>query len=102
MKVTMLAMCALVLALVAVPLVNADDIRGTIVKFEQPAQVVVLDDGRMFQIRRETVMMIDSKPVTVTQLEPGRVIILRSAVPVTFKDGKYIIIEEKSPSALPR
>jgi len=100
-KALIVVTCALVLALGVVPLAQADDIKGTIVKIEQPAKVVVLDDGRMFQVKKETVFMIESKPVTFTQLQPGKVVVIQSGVPVQFKDGKYIIIEG-APSALPR
>ena len=103
-RATMIVMCALVLALVAAPPASANDIKGTVIKIEQPAGVVVFDDGRMYQVTKETVMVVDNQPqpVVLEKLETGKPYVFRSITAVQLKDGKYVIIEEKSPSALPR
>jgi hypothetical protein len=100
-KALTIVTCALAFALTVVPMAQADDIKGTILKIEQPANVIVFEDGRMFQVSKETVYTIDNKTVTFTDLTPGRLVIMRQARPVQLKEGKYIIIEG-SPSALPR
>jgi hypothetical protein len=63
------------------------------------AKVVILEDGKMYRMVPNTVVIVEEKPVTFETLRPGASVVIRSGEVVEFKDGKYIVI---TPSASPR
>ena len=95
-----IAVLAIVVALTfTVPFaVAADEGKGKVIKLDSGANVVVLDNGTMYRVVPDTVLMIEEKPVTFETLQPGAAVVIRSGEAVQFKDGQYIII---SPSASP-
>src|SRR6266536_2884716 len=79
-------------------------ITGHVVRVEQPVGVVVLDDGRIFQITDETLIMVKDQDVDLSDVQDGDDVTLESAQPVEFRDGQYVLIipeDENSPSVLP-
>jgi hypothetical protein len=72
--------------------------KGKVVKLDSAANVVVLEDGTMYRMVPDTVIIVEEKPVKFETLQPGAAVVIRSGEPVEFKDGKYIVI---SPSASP-
>jgi hypothetical protein len=95
-----IAVLAVVVALTfAVPFaVDAGEGKGKVLKLDSTANVVVLEDGTMYRMVPDTVIMIEEKPVKFDTLQPGAAVVIRSGELVQFKDGQYIII---SPSASP-
>lgn len=71
---------------------------GKITKLDTAANVVVLEDGTMYRMLPDTVILVEEKPVKFDTLKPGTAVIIQSGEPVHFKDGQYIII---TPSASP-
>jgi hypothetical protein len=59
---------------------------------------VVLEDGTMYRMAPDTVILVEEKPVKFDALQPGTAVVIRSGEPVQLKDGQYIVI---SPSASP-
>jgi hypothetical protein len=78
--------------------VQAGEGKGKVMKLDSTANVVVLDNGTMYRIVPDTVIMIEEKPVKFDTLAPGAAIVIQSGEPVQLKDGQYIII---APSASP-
>jgi hypothetical protein len=69
------------------------DVTGTVVRVDPGANVVVMEDGRMYQVMGDSLVFIDNQPTRVTTLRPGSKIVLRSAQPVTYRDGQYVVVQ---------
>jgi len=90
------AVCALVL--LAVSNVAAQQIvTGTVVRIDQPANVVMLDNGQMYRATPQTVFLVNDRPATFTTIQPGTRIVFHSAQPVAFRNGQYVLVTDQAP-----
>lgn len=80
---------------------TAIDARGTVVRLDAPANVVMLDDGRLYQITPNTVVMVNNQPVPIAALQPGAVVMIRSAEIVTLRNGQYVAVGPAVPPPAP-
>ena len=89
------------LALTTVSAVQAGGVeyKGNVTRLDSDAKVVIMDDGKMYRVVPDTVVIVEEKPVQFDTLQPGASVIIRSGEPVEFRDGKYIVV---TPSASPR
>jgi hypothetical protein len=94
------ALCTLLL-LWGATAVSAEDISGTIVRIDQPARVIVFDDGRMWRMTNESVLLVDNQPVQIVSLEPGTRVVLRAWEPVMVREGHYIVVTEPAAAVTP-
>ncbi len=76
---------------------NVGDVTGTAARVDPGANVVVLDDGRMYQVVGDSMVFIDNQPARVTTVRPGSKVVLRSARPVSYRDGQYVIVQQSGP-----
>jgi hypothetical protein len=88
---------ALTATVVSAQVVTTDE-RGRFVRYDQAAQVIVLDDGRMYRVTPSTVVLVDNRPVAYNTLQPGQTIIVRAAQPVVYQNGLYTAV---GPSGAP-
>lgn len=88
-----LAACALGL-LIASTASAQQVITGTVVRIDPPAQVVVLDDGRMFQLGEGGAVLINDQPVAIMSVQPGSTVVIRSGQPVMLREGQYVVVAE--------
>jgi hypothetical protein len=87
--------CALVvvgLAAVATVAIGQDVYTGTVTRIDQPAQVIIFEDGRMYRVAPSTVVLVDNTPMIYTTLEPGARVVVRGGEPVMFRDGQYVFV----------
>lgn len=88
-------MCTLVLlaatAVFAETVVVADH-NGRLVKFDTQSQVMVFEDGRMFRVTPQTVVLVNEQPVPLTAVQPGQRVVLRAGEAVVLKDGRYVAL----------
>jgi len=93
-------MLAVVVAVAFTPVlsVNAGEGKGKVVRLDSAANVIVLEDGTMYRMAPDTVVLVEEKPVKFETIKPGAAVVIRSGEPVQLKDGQYIVI---SPSASP-
>lgn len=63
--------------------------------------MVILEDGRMFGVTPATVIMSGGVPTKMTALQPGAVVVVRSAEPVALRDGQYVRISGSSAARIP-
>ena len=63
---------------------------GTVVRIDPQSRVVVLDDGRMYRVTQNTVLVVDNQPATITALVPGQRVMIQSGEVVTLRSGQYI------------
>jgi hypothetical protein len=85
--------CALVVVgLAASGAIGQDVYMGTITRIDQPARVVIFDDGRMYRVMPNTVLLANNQPVMYTTLQPGAYVVVRSGEPVMYRDGQYVVV----------
>jgi ribosomal protein L14 len=90
-----LLMCTLMLLLAATTVFAqtlAVDQNGRLVRFDPTARVIVLDDGRMFRVTPQTVVLVNEQPMALTALQPGQQVVVRSGEAVVLKDGQYVAL----------
>jgi hypothetical protein len=81
----------LTLALATFAVAQSPEARGTVARLDAPANVIMLEDGRMYRVTSSTVVLVDDQPVPVTAVQPGSVVVLRSPEFVTLRDGQYVV-----------
>jgi hypothetical protein len=81
-----------VLGLAASGAIGQDVYVGTVTRIDQPARVIIFDDGRMYRVMPNTMLMVDDRPMVYTTLEPGARVAVRAGQPVTFRDGQYVVV----------
>jgi hypothetical protein len=92
-----LTACALVL--LAVTVVAAQQVvTGTVVRIDQPAGVVVLDNGQMYQATPQTVFLVNNQPSHLTALAPGTPVVVHYGQPVMVRDGRYVVMTHPAPA----
>jgi hypothetical protein len=73
--------------------ITVQDQRGTVSRVDPQANVIVLEDGRMFRITPHTTVFVNNQPITsgTVTLSPGVPIVIRSGEMVTIQDGRYVV-----------
>jgi hypothetical protein len=98
--VTRALACALVvLGLAASGAVGQDVYTGTVTRIDQPARVIIFDDGRMYRVAPSTVLLVDDRPMVYSTLQPGARVMVRAGEPVMYRDGQYVVVH--SGAAMP-
>ena len=93
-----LAACALVL--LAVAAVSAQQvITGTVVRIDQPAGVVVLDNGQMYRATPQTVFLVNNQPMTFGAIQMGTPVIVQYGEPVVYREGRYVVMTQAAPTS---
>ena len=88
-----LAACALVL--LATTSASAQQVvTGTVVRIDQPANVIVLDNGLMYQATPQTVFLVNNRPTSFTQIAPGTPVVVQYGQPVVFQNGRYVVMTQ--------
>ncbi len=87
--------CAVVLALAGgawaqAPTVTIEE-RGTIARLDPQSNVIVLEDGRIFRMTPNTVVLLNNQPVTYETLAPGRNIVIRGGEVLAVRNGQYVV-----------
>jgi hypothetical protein len=65
---------------------------GTVVRLDPQSSVVIFDDGRMYRVTPNTVVMIDNQPTTFTMLRAGDRVVIQSGEPVVYREGRYLAL----------
>src|SRR5882672_9559783 len=86
-----LACALIVVGLAASGAIGQDVYMGTVTRIDQPARVIIFDDGRMYRVMPNTMLLTDNRPVMYTTLQPGSYVVVRAGEPVTYYNGQYIV-----------
>ena len=91
-RITLTA-CALVL--LATTSVSAQHpVTGTVVRIDQPANVIVLDNGQMYQATPRTVFLVNNQPTNFAQIAPGTPVVVQYGQPVVYQNGRYVVMTQ--------
>jgi len=69
-------------------------ITGTVVRVDEPAGVVVLDDGRMYRLGGTRTVIVEDRAVAITSLRPGTRVLIRDAEPVVMHGDRYVVMPQ--------
>jgi hypothetical protein len=69
------------------------ELRGRIDRVDTGAQVVGLEDGRLYRVAPSTVVYADNQPVTLKELRPGQTVVIRSGEALALRDGQYVVVD---------
>jgi hypothetical protein len=102
MKIARALACALVVVGLTVGVAPAQETYvGTVTRIDQPAQVIVFQDGRMYRVVPNTVVLVDNQPMMYTTLPPGARVVVRGGQPVTFREGQYVVVSGPAVATVP-
>jgi hypothetical protein len=76
------------------------EIHGTVTRVDETHRVIILDDQRAFRLTEDGAVLVDSRPVQLTTIQPGTVVVIHAAEPVTFVDGRYVAAAGDGPRAV--
>lgn len=89
----MLTVCAAVLAWPALAGAH-EPVAGMVLRVDEPAGVVVLQDGRMYRIGAERIVTVDDRPVAIATVPPGTRIVIRDAEQVALQGDRYVAMSQ--------
>src|SRR2546430_1987736 len=64
-------------------------VTGTVTRIDQPASVIVLQDGRMVRVPGGTVL-INGQPMAISTIQPGTLVAIQNGQAVTYQNGVYV------------
>ena len=85
---TLIAAGGLVLALAGAAAAQTV-VTGTVTRIDQPASVIILQDGRMVRVPGGTVL-INGQPTTLATIQPGTLVAIQNGQAVTYQNGAYV------------
>src|SRR5881409_656877 len=85
---TLIAAGGLVLALAGAAAAQTV-VTGTVTRIDQPASVIVLQDGRMVRVPGGTVL-INGQPMAISTIQPGTLVAIQNGQVVTYQNGVYV------------
>ena len=75
-------------------------VEGVVARVDVPQQVVVLDNGRMYQVPGDNAVLVNGQPVVISSVQPGSRVTLASPTVVEYRDGRYIAVAPAAPGAV--
>jgi hypothetical protein len=67
---------------------------GTIIRTDPQARVVILDDGRMYRVTPNTVLVVENQPTQFGALSPGQRLVIQSGEVVMLRNGQYVTVAQ--------
>jgi hypothetical protein len=73
--------------------------QGTVTRVDAPQRVIVMNDGRMYQVPADSVVYVNGQPVAYTAVQPGTPVVLNNGQLVELRDGRYVVVQQPSAAA---
>jgi hypothetical protein len=74
---------------------------GTVVRLDPQSRVVILDDGRMYRVTQNTMLVVENQPATFATLVPGQRVTIQSGEVVALRGGQYVAVSPSTTVAVP-
>jgi hypothetical protein len=68
--------------------------QGTVTRVDAPQRVIVMSDGRMYQVPADSTVYVNGQPVAYTTVQPGTPVVLNNAQLVELRDGRYVVVQQ--------
>ncbi len=68
--------------------------QGTVTRVDAPQRVIVMSDGRMYQVPADSMVYVNGQPVTYTSVQPGTPVVLHNGQLVELRDGRYVLVQQ--------
>jgi hypothetical protein len=65
-----------------------------VARVDAPQRVVVLSDGRMYQVPADSMVYVNGQPVAYTSVQPGTRVVMPNAQLVELRDGRYMLVQQ--------
>jgi len=72
---------------------GVDGTRGKFIRYDPAANVILLDNGGMYRVSPQTVVLVNGQPVAYTSystIAPGSLVVVQSGEPVVYRGGEYV------------
>jgi preprotein translocase subunit YajC len=89
-----IAFVAAALLLGTVAVATAQMETGRVIRVDPQSRVVVLEDGRMYRVTPNTVLVVDNQPAQITTLAPGQRVTIQSGEVVMLRDGQFVTVAQ--------
>jgi ribosome maturation factor RimP len=67
---------------------------GTVTRVDAPQRVIVMSDGRMYQVPADSTVYVNGQPVAYTAVQPGSQVVLNNGQLVELRDGRYVVVQQ--------
>ena len=74
---------------------------GVVTRVDAPQRVIVMSDGRMYQVPAESMVYVNGQPVAYTTVQPGSRVVLNNGQLVELRDGRYVVVQQPTAVAVP-
>jgi hypothetical protein len=74
---------------------------GTVTRVDVPQRVIVMSDGRMYQVPADTMVYVNGQPVAYATVPPGSRVVLNNGQLVELRDGRYVVVQQPAVLATP-
>jgi ABC-type Fe3+-hydroxamate transport system substrate-binding protein len=68
--------------------------QGTVTRVDAPQRVIVMSDGRMYQVPSDSMVYVNGQPVAYAAVQPGTPVVLNNAQLVELRDGRYVLVQQ--------
>jgi hypothetical protein len=68
---------------------DAKQLSGRVSRVDEPQQVIVLDNGKMYRVSPNMVY-VNGQPVALSTVQPGSTVTIVSGTPVYYVNGQYV------------
>jgi hypothetical protein len=68
--------------------------QGTVTRVDAPQRVIVMSDGRMYQVPADSMVYVNGQPVAYTSVQPGTPVVLNNGQLVELRDGRYVLVQQ--------
>ena len=65
---------------------------GTVTRVDAPQRVIVMSDGRMYQVPADSMVYVNGQPVGYATVQPGTHVVLQNGQLVELRDGRYVMV----------
>jgi hypothetical protein len=67
---------------------------GVVTRVDAPQRVVVMSDGRMYQVPADSMVYVNGQPVAYSTVQPGTRVVMPNAQLVELRDGRYMVVQQ--------
>jgi hypothetical protein len=74
---------------------------GTVTRVDPGQRVLVMDNGRMYQVPADATVYVNGQPVVWSTVQPGSYVTLTNGQLVELRDGRYAVVQSPGGTVAP-